>query len=51
VSPFDPKTMQSVLGTVVDPTSTPPVRPVAADSDVVPVARYLISDLCVYLET
>ncbi|EGV18198.1 RelA/SpoT family protein [Thiocapsa marina] len=43
--------MQSILATLVDPATTPPVHPVGAESDRMPVARYLISDLCAYLET
>jgi guanosine-3',5'-bis(diphosphate) 3'-pyrophosphohydrolase len=43
--------MQTALVPVIDPVPMPPVHPVAAASDRAPVARYLISDLCAYLET
>ncbi|NCC28932.1 MAG: RelA/SpoT family protein [Gammaproteobacteria bacterium] len=43
--------MPTVLLPVVAPASLHPVQPVAEDADPTPVARYLISDLCAYLET
>lgn len=43
--------MQTALVPPIDPVPMPPVHPVAGASDRTPVARYLISDLCAYLET
>jgi GTP diphosphokinase / guanosine-3',5'-bis(diphosphate) 3'-diphosphatase len=51
MSPFDAGSMQNALLTVVAPVSEHPVQSVAEASDRAPVARYLISDLCAYLET
>ncbi|SDW55921.1 (p)ppGpp synthetase, RelA/SpoT family [Thiocapsa roseopersicina] len=51
MSPFDPGSMQTALVPPIDPVPMPPVHPVAGASDRTPVARYLISDLCAYLET
>ena len=51
MSPFDPGSMQTALVPPIDPVPMPPVHPVASASDRTPVARYLISDLCAYLET
>ena len=43
--------MQTALLPAVAPASGHPVQPTAKSSDRAPVARYLISDLCAYLET
>ncbi|UHD14295.1 RelA/SpoT family protein [Thiocapsa bogorovii] len=43
--------MRTALLPVVDHTSEQPVRSAAEECDRAPVARYLISDLCAYLET
>nr|WP_093192046.1 RelA/SpoT family protein [Thiocapsa sp. KS1] len=43
--------MQTALVPVIDPVAMPPVHPVAVQSECAPVARYLISDLCAFLET
>ncbi|CRI64790.1 (P)ppGpp synthetase I, SpoT/RelA [Thiocapsa sp. KS1] len=51
MSPFDPRSMQTALVPVIDPVAMPPVHPVAVQSECAPVARYLISDLCAFLET
>lgn len=51
MSPFDAGSMQTALLPVVAPASVHPVKPPAEDAGRAPVARYLISDLCAYLET
>ncbi len=51
MSPFDPRSMQTALIPVIDPVAMPQVHPVAAESECAPVACYLISDLCAFLET
>jgi RelA/SpoT family (p)ppGpp synthetase len=51
MSPFDAGSMQTAFLPVVAPVSEHPVQSAAEASDRAPVARYLISDLCAYLET
>ncbi|RKT44231.1 RelA/SpoT family (p)ppGpp synthetase [Thiocapsa rosea] len=51
MSPFDAGSMQTALLPVVAPATEHPIQSAVEASDRAPVARYLISDLCTYLET